>query len=190
MTKSQPASTAASAASTDPTCQATRASPDLRARATTSASGSVQNTSTTRSRAAASSNVARSWCSQWPKKPIPTEPSPATSSACVMRLLDGSRSNSHSIPSAPAAATAPASSGPATPPIAACCSGCLQPTSRVNEVSTRPILGTALVDGALPLGHGLPLLPLLGAQPRIPAPRLEGELALQLAPRVDPVLGD
>src|SRR3954464_6242882 len=190
MTKSPPAPPAATAASTVPTCHATSASPERRARATISASGSLQNTSTTRNRAAASSNVGRSAAIQCPKKPMPTAPPPANASACVMRSLDDSRSNSHSIPSAPAEATAPASSGPATPPMAACCTGCRQPTSPVNVVSTAPMLGPAAVHRPLRLGNRLPLLPLFSAQSRIAAACLEGQLALQLAPRVDPPLAD
>lgn len=54
-----------------------RPGPARRARCTKAASGSVQNTSTTRNRAAAISKVPRSPPTQWPKKPIPTAPPPA-----------------------------------------------------------------------------------------------------------------
>ncbi len=137
-TKSQPASWAATASATDPTCHAISAFPEGRARSTSDASGAVQKISTTRNRSAARSKVARSSLIQWPKNPIPTLPPAARSRARRIRSSDDSRANSHNMPSAPACATVPANSGTATPPIAACCNGWEHPTRRVNAVSIGP----------------------------------------------------
>lgn len=137
-TMSQPASAAAWASSSDPTCQQASAPPRW-ASSTSTRSGSAQKKSMIRTRAAAASTASRS-TSSVRKFAAST---PVVREAMSPRILSRLAAVSPSavmLPTPPASATATASAGVETDPIGACCSGTRQPTSSVKRVVTAMIM--------------------------------------------------